>query len=103
MWVLFSSPFPSPLLFSVYLQKITGPHLLLLNEKALEAIGLHSEYRQQTILQAIQELRVKEYSVPRNLYEFKVHQVVVLCCILLYSTYCYFNILYSGVCMYNVF
>ena len=74
--------------------------MLLLNEKALEAIGVHSEYRRLTILQAIQELRVKEYSVPRNLYEFKVHQVVVLCCILLY---CYFNILYSGVCMYNVF
>ena len=87
MWVLFSSPFPSSLFFSIYLQKITGPHLLLLNEKALEAIGVHSEYRRQTILQAIEELRVKEYSVPRNLYEFKVHRVVVLCCILLYSSY----------------
>lgn len=45
----------------------------MLNEKALEAIGVHSEYRRQTILQAVEELRVKEYSAPRNLYEFKVH------------------------------
>ena len=70
MFSLVLCSYPLPTLF---FQKITGPHLLMLNEKALEAIGVHSEYRRQTILQAVEELRVKEYSAPRNLYEFKVH------------------------------
>ena len=89
--VLFFYPLPT--------QKITGPHLLMLNEKALEAIGVHSEYRQQTILQAIEELKVKEYSAPRNLYEFKVHSG---CCTVLHfiQLCCYFTILYSSVSMY---
>lgn len=54
------------------LQKITGPQLLLLNEKALTMLGVDIEFRRQTILQAVQELRVREFSAPRNFPEFKV-------------------------------
>ena len=38
----------------------------------METIGIHSEYRRQTILQAIEELKVQEYSTPRNFQEFRV-------------------------------
>ena len=71
----------------------------MLNEKALEAIGVHSEYHRQTILQAVEELMIKEYSAPRNLYEFKVHPG---CCTVLHfiQLCCYFIVLYSSVCMY---
>ena len=65
------------------LQKITGPQLLLLNEKALTMLGVSIEFRRQTILQAVQELRVREFSAPRNFPEFKVRHRY---CSLLYCT-----------------
>ena len=74
----FFCPSPSLLPPVRHEQKITGPRLLLLNEKALETIGVHSEYRRQTILQAIQELKVQEYSTPRNFQEFKVGATVTV-------------------------
>ena len=54
------------------LQHITGPRLLLLDEQALKTIGIKMEYRVRTILQGIEELKLADFSVPRNLQEFKV-------------------------------
>ena len=53
-------------------QHITGQRLLHLDEMALEAIGIKDEYRRQSILYGIQELRNDDYNTPRNFKEFKV-------------------------------
>ena len=56
----------------ICLQALTGPQLLLVDDQALFAFGVESEFRRQTILQAVVELKTLDYSTPKNFQQFKV-------------------------------
>ena len=55
-----------------WLQAITGSQLLKLDKVTLSSFGLLTEFRQETILDAIEMLRQNNYNIPRNLHEFAV-------------------------------
>ena len=69
-------------------QAITGSQLLKLDKHTLSSFGILSEFRQETILDAIEILRKNDFSVPRNLYEFMVSTLVCVCVCVCVSAVC---------------
>ena len=54
------------------LQVLTGPQLLLVDNQTLVELGIEQEFRIQTILEAIEQLKAEVNSQPQDFYEFKV-------------------------------
>ena len=54
------------------LQALTGPQLLLVDNQTLAEFGIEQEFRIQTILEAIEQLRTEVNNQPQDFYEFKV-------------------------------
>ncbi len=63
------------------LQAITGSQLLKLDKRTLSSFGIVSDFRQDTILDAIETLRRNDFSVPKNLHEFMVSMMCVCVCV----------------------
>ena len=54
------------------MQALTGPQLLLIDNKTLVDFGIEQESRIQTILKAVEQLRSEVNNQPKDFYEFKV-------------------------------
>ena len=61
----------------VCVQALTGPQLLLVDDQTLVEFGVEQQFRRQTILQAVDQLRAEEFSQPLDFYQFKVRCVTL--------------------------